>query len=80
MVPEQIAVQVGEHVRLQLTAVDGGHACRVEGLHIDARIPAAGAAVAVDVTPTQTGIFQIDCIDDGDAARTSAMGRFVVNP
>ena len=78
MVPGHIAMQVGERVRLQMTSADGSHACRADGLRFDAQIPAGGATVTVDVTPSETGIFQIDCNDDGDLAR-SAKGRFVVN-
>ena len=80
MVPEQIVLQIGERVRLQVTSTDGTHACHVNGLRLDARIPAGGAAVAVDIMPTQAGIFQIECTDDGDSARASTKGRFVVNP
>jgi len=80
MAPEQIALQVGERVRLRMSSIDGSHSCRVNELRFDARIPAGGATVTVDVTPTQAGNFQIDCIDDGDLARASTKGRFVVNP
>jgi len=79
MTPDQIAMQVGERVRLQMTSAESSHACHVDGLPLDARIP-AGGAVTFDVTPTQSGIFHIDCIDDGDAARPSVTGRFVVKP
>ena len=79
MVPEQIAMHVGERVRLQMTSADGNHTCHASGLGVDAHIPAGGAAVAIDATPTESGVFQIDCIDDGDVARTSTKGRFVVN-
>jgi len=80
MAPEQIAMQVGERVRLQMTSADGGYACHVNGLHFDARIPAGGDAVTVDVTPTQVGMFQIDCIDDGGHAPARARGRVIVGP
>jgi heme/copper-type cytochrome/quinol oxidase subunit 2 len=62
MVPEQIGIQAGEHVRLHLRSTDGAHACHVNGLHVDASIPAGGAAVTVDVTPTHGGTFHIECI------------------
>jgi heme/copper-type cytochrome/quinol oxidase subunit 2 len=78
IVPEQIEMRVGERVRLQVTSTDGAHACHVNGLGLDARIPGSGATVAVDVTPAQTGIFQIDCLDGGPGQR-STKGRFVVN-
>ena len=92
MAPEQIAMQVGEHVRLQVTSTDGTHACHVDALRLDARIPAGGAAVAVDITPAQPGVFPIECIHDGgplrafgasagqDPARASTKGRLIVNP
>ena len=79
MMPEQIAMHVGERVRLQMTSADGSYMCHASGVRFDARLPAGGATVTVDVTPTATGMFQIDCSDDGDLARISAKGRFVVN-
>jgi heme/copper-type cytochrome/quinol oxidase subunit 2 len=80
MVPDQITMNVGERVRLQLTSAESGQACHVDGLQLDARIPAGGAGVTIEVTPTQSGIFHIDCIDDGTFVRPSTKGRFVVNP
>ena len=79
MVPGEIVLETGERVRLQMTSTDVSRACHVDGLPVDARIPAGGAAVTVDVTPTRTGVFPITCIDDGDLARASTKGRFVVN-
>ena len=79
MVPNQIAIRIGERVRLRMTSTDGAHACRVDGLRLDATIPAGGTTVAVDITPAQSGIFQIECIDGDGPARSSVKGRFVVN-
>jgi heme/copper-type cytochrome/quinol oxidase subunit 2 len=79
MMPGQIALHLGERVRLHITSADGRHACHVGGLRVDAQGPAGGAFVTVDVTPTETGIFPIDCIDDGDLAHSRTKGRFVVN-
>jgi heme/copper-type cytochrome/quinol oxidase subunit 2 len=79
MVPGQIVLHAGERVRLQMTSADGGHVCRADGFDFDAQVPASGAAVTVDVTPSQAGMFQIDCTDDGDFARMSTKGRVVVN-
>ena len=79
MVPDRIALQIGERVRLRMTSTDGGHTCRVDGLRLDARIPADGAAVTFDITPAQAGIFQIECTDDRGPARSSVRGRFVVS-
>jgi len=92
MVPDEIAIHVGERVRLQMTSTDGARECRVSGLDVDARVPAGGAPVAVDITPSQAGSFQIECIDDGGPLRafgasagqvpapSSTKGRVVVNP
>ena len=78
MVPEQIAMQVGERVRLNVTSSDGEHACQVKGLRLDTRIPAGGAMVTVDLTPTHAGIFPIECSDDRELDHRRARGRFVV--
>jgi heme/copper-type cytochrome/quinol oxidase subunit 2 len=78
MVPGEIAMHIGERVRLRLTSADSGRACHASGLRVDVQIP-AGGAVAVDVTPAQSGIFQIDCLDDGDVAHSRTKGRVVVN-
>jgi len=69
MVPEQIAMQVGERVRLNVTSTDGEHAFQVKGLRLDARIPAGGETVTVDLEPSEAGIF---AVEDG------TKGRFVV--
>jgi heme/copper-type cytochrome/quinol oxidase subunit 2 len=69
MVPEQIEMQIGERVRLNVTSTDGAPALQVSGLHLYARIPAGGETVTVDFTPTEAGIFQVD---------GGTNGRFVV--
>jgi heme/copper-type cytochrome/quinol oxidase subunit 2 len=79
MAPGEIVLHVDERVRLQMSSADGSRTCHVDGLSIDARIPADGATVTVDATPTQTGVFHINCTDDGDPARVSTKGRLVVN-
>ena len=78
MVPEQLEMQIGERLRLNVTSTDGVHACHVNGLRLDVWIPARGAAVAVDITPTRPGVFQIECIDEREPDRASTKGRFVV--
>lgn len=69
MVPEQIDMQIGERVRLNMMSTDGAHAFQVKGLRLYARIPAGGETVTVDFTPTEAGIFQIE---------GGTKGRFVV--
>jgi heme/copper-type cytochrome/quinol oxidase subunit 2 len=69
MVPEQVEMQVGERVRLQVTSTDGAHAFQVKGLRLEAQIPAGGGTVTVHLTPREAGIFQIE---------GETKGRFVV--
>ena len=76
--PEQIEVQVGERVRLNVTSADGAHAFQVKGLGLDARIPADGEAVTFDVTPTEPGKFEIEGVDDGGLGHGGMRARFVV--
>ena len=75
--PERIEVQVGERVRLNVTSADGAHAFRVKGL-LDARIPSGGETVTLDLMPTEPGMFEIECVDDGGPGHGSLRARFVV--
>jgi cytochrome c oxidase subunit II len=59
--PRVIEVGVGERVRLNITSTDGDHGFRVQPFGVDAQIPADGRAVSVDLTPTQAGVFDIQC-------------------
>ena len=76
--PEQIEVQVGERVRLNVTSADGAHAFQVKGLRLDARIPAGGETVTFDLRPTEPGMFEIESVDNGGPGQSGMRARFVV--
>jgi heme/copper-type cytochrome/quinol oxidase subunit 2 len=76
--PEQIDLQVGERVRLNVTSADGARAFQVKGLHLDARIPAGRERVTLAVMPTEPGIFEVESADDGGAGQNGMKARFVV--
>jgi cytochrome c oxidase subunit II len=59
--PERIEVHVGDRVRLNIASVDGAHGFQVKALGLNASIPAGGRAVALEVTPTEVGTFEITC-------------------
>jgi heme/copper-type cytochrome/quinol oxidase subunit 2 len=61
--PEQIDLHVGERVRLNVVSADGAHAFQVKGLRVDARIPAGGETVTLDIMPTEPGTFEIEGAD-----------------
>ena len=50
--PERIEVRLGERVWLNVVSVDGAHGFQVKELGLNARIPARGRTVRVELTPT----------------------------
>ena len=62
--PAQIVVHVGERVRVNITSADGAHRFQVKGLRLDGRI-LSGGAVTFELQPTDPGMFEIECLDDG---------------
>lgn len=68
--PDQIEMKAGERVRLNVTSLDGTRGFEVKALRLNARIPAAGRTMTVDLVPTEAGTFEIQCSDDcGDGHR-----------
>jgi len=63
--PGQIVVHVGERVRVNVTSADGAHRFQVKGLRLDRRILSGGGAVTFELQPTDPGMFEIECLDDG---------------
>jgi cytochrome c oxidase subunit 2 len=59
--PDRIEVRVGEPVRLNVASVDGTHGFQVKALGLNARIPAGGTTVAIELTPKEAGTFEIKC-------------------
>ena len=76
--PEQIEVQAGVRVRMNVTSVDGALAFQVKGLRLDARIPAGGKTVTFDLRPTEPGTFEIESAGDGSPGQSGKRARFVV--
>jgi cytochrome c oxidase subunit 2 len=59
--PERIVLRLGERVSLNLVSVDGAHGFQVKELGLNARIPAGGRTVTVELTPKEAGTFEIKC-------------------
>ena len=59
--PERIEVRLGEQVRLNVVSADGTHGFQVKELGLNARIPAGGTTVTVELTPKEAGTFEIKC-------------------
>jgi heme/copper-type cytochrome/quinol oxidase subunit 2 len=76
--PEEIEMQVGERVRLNVTSADGAHVFQVKGLRLDARIPAGGGTMTFDLMPTEPGKFEIEGVDDGRPGQSAIRARFIV--
>jgi cytochrome c oxidase subunit 2 len=58
--PSVIKVKRGDHVRLTVTALDAEHGFKLDGFHIDRKVP-KGEAVTVDFTADQAGEFSFQC-------------------
>jgi cytochrome c oxidase subunit 2 len=78
--PDQIEVKAGERVRLNVTSLDGTPGFEVKELRLNARIPAAGRTVTVDLMPTEAGTFEIQCSGDCGAGHRRMGARLVVSP
>ena len=59
--PERIEVPLGERVRLNVVSTDGTHGFQVKELGLNARIPASGRPMTVELTPKEAGTFEITC-------------------
>ena len=78
--PERIEVHVGDRVRLNIASVDGTHGFQVKALGLNAHIPAGGRTVAVDVTPTEVGTFEINCSEYCGRGHGRMKASFIVMP
>lgn len=76
--PRQIEVRLGERVRLNLTSTDGAHGFEVKELGLNARIPAGGETVTLDLTPTDPGTFDIKSSDECGDCNSGIIARLVV--
>src|ERR1700730_2086747 len=58
--PSVIKVKRGDHVRLTVTALDSEHGFKLDGFHIERKVP-KGQAVTMDFTADQAGDFSFQC-------------------
>lgn len=58
--PDTITVKKGDRVKLVITAIDRDHGFKIDGLHINQKLP-KGQAVTVEFTADQAGTFLFEC-------------------
>ena len=75
--PAQIRVKKGDHVKLQITAVDHDHGFKLEAFHVDQKIK-KGEATTVEFTPDQTGTFPFECSKFCGMGHKNMKGELVV--
>jgi cytochrome c oxidase subunit II len=78
--PERIEVRLGERVRLNVVSADRVHGFEVKELDLNARIPAGGRAVSVELTPKETGTFEIKCSEYCGVGHGRMKAWLVVTP
>jgi cytochrome c oxidase subunit 2 len=78
--PERIEVRLGERVRLNVVSTDGPHGFRLEELGVNARIPAGGKQVTVELTPKKAGTFAISCSEYCGIGHGRMKALLVVTP
>jgi len=76
--PRVIEVGVGERVRLNLRSTDGAHGFHSAALGVDAQIPADGTPIAIDLAPTQPGIYDFQCSEYCGRGHKLMKARLVV--
>ena len=75
--PGVIKVKRGDHVRLTVTALDAEHGFKLDGFHIDQKVP-KGKAVTVDFTADQAGEFPFQCSHFCGMGHKNMKGRLTV--
>jgi cytochrome c oxidase subunit 2 len=78
--PERIEVRLGERVRLNIVSADRTHGFEVKELGLNARIPVGGRAVTIELTPKETGTFEIKCSEYCGAGHSRMKGWLIVTP
>ena len=78
--PERIEVRLGEHVWLNVVSVDGAHGFQVKELGLNARTPARGRTVRVELTPKEVGTFQITCSEYCGSGHSRMKAWLIVTP
>ena len=75
--PSVISVKRGDHVRLTVMALDAEHGFKLDGYHIDRKVP-KGKAVTVDFTADQAGGFSFQCSHFCGMGHRKMKGRLTV--
>lgn len=78
--PERVELQLGERVRLNVVSADRTHGFEVKELGVNARIPAGGKTVTVELAPKETGTFEIKCSEYCGAGHGRMKGWLIVTP
>jgi len=78
--PERIEVLLGERVRLNVVSADATHGFRVKELGLNARIPADGRTVTVELTPKEAGTFEINCSEYCGTGHRRMRAWLIVRP
>jgi cytochrome c oxidase subunit II len=78
--PQRIEIRVGERMRLNVVSADRVHGFQVKELGLNVRIPAGGRTVAVELTPKETGTFEITCSEYCGAGHNQMKGQLIVTP
>lgn len=78
--PERIEVRLGEQVRLNVVSVDGAHGFQVKELGLNARTPARGRTVRVELMPKEAGAFEITCSEYCGSGHSRMKAWLIVTP
>jgi cytochrome c oxidase subunit II len=78
-IPDPIVVNMGEKVRLKITATDTDHGFGLDDFKIDQKLP-KGATQIVEFTPDKTGAFVVRCTEFCGFGHMKMKSKFIVLP
>ena len=78
--PERIEVLLGERVRLNVISADRTHGFQIRQLGLNARIPAGGTTMNVELTPKEAGTFEITCSEYCGSGHSRMKAWLIVRP
>ena len=76
--PATISVAQGDRLRLRLRSADSTHGLAIKAFRVEAKIPKAGEAVALDFVADQAGTFDVTCTEYCGTGHAAMKGRLVV--
>lgn len=77
--PAVITVKQGEHVKLEVTALDRSHGLAIKDYNVDAALE-KGKPVTVEFVADKPGEFTFKCSDYCGLGHGKMKGKLVVNP